>query len=110
MAPATQWLKKHIHTLEHLAKCSPNTCKHLIDSGSDDLVLTLSELCQNLLVGNIPFSPPQMVKLKKAAATLRLVAKRTTSTKQKRAALVQTGGFFIPALIGMALPLIKSIL
>ena len=106
---ATKQLKKHFHTLNHLRKTSPEMCGHLIDSGGDDLIRTLSEICQNLLVGNIPLSQSQLAKLRKSAHTLRLVSKKSTPLKRKRAVLVQEGGFFLPALIGMALPLIKSI-
>ena len=107
---ATKRLKTHYGTLKHMTKCTPETCCNLINSGSDDLVLTLSEICENLLVGNIPLTEEQVDKLRDSADVLRLVAKKATSTKRKRTALTQEGGFIIPALIGMALPLIKSIL
>ena len=103
-------LGRHYGTLKHLAKCSPKDCSHLIGSGSDDLIATLSEICQNLLEGNIPLSDKQLDSLRESADVLREVSKKSTPIKRKRSVLVQEGGFLIPALIGMALPLIKSIL
>ena len=107
---ATHRLRRHYGTLEHLAKCSPEDCEHLIGSGSDDLITTLSEICHNLLEGNIPLTENQLESLRESADVLRAVSKKATSIKRKRDVLVQRGGFLIPALIGMALPLIKSIL
>ena len=88
----------------------PADCTHLICSGSDDLITTLSEICQNLLEGNIPLSGKQLESLRESADVLRVVCKKATSIKRKRSVLVQKGVFLILALIGMALPLIKSIL
>ena len=93
-----------------MAKCSAEDCKHLVNSGSDDLITTLSEICQNLLAGNIPLSEAQLESLQESADVLRTVANKSTPIKRKRTVLVQEGGFLIPALIGIALPLIKSIL
>ena len=107
---ASHLLERHFGTLKHLAKCSPKDCSHLIGSGSDDLIAALSEICHNLLVGNIPLSDKQLDKLRESADVLREVGKKSTPIKKKRRVLVQEGGFLIPALIGMALPLIKSIL
>ena len=60
---ATLRLRKHFGTLKHMAKCSAEDCKHLVNSGSDDLIMTLSEICQNLLTGNIPLSEAQLESL-----------------------------------------------
>lgn len=107
---STRRLRRHYGTLRHMANCSPQTCSHLISSGSDELITTLSEICQNLLEGNIPLSDAQLESLRECADVLRTVCKKATSIKKKRSVLVQQGGFLIPALIGLALPLIKSIL
>ena len=103
-------LERHFGTLKHLAKCSPEDCEHLIGSVSDDLITALSEIYQNLLEGNIPLSDKQLDSLRESADVLKEVSKKSSSIKRKRSVLVQQGGFLIPALIGMALPLIKSIL
>lgn len=107
---ATRRLRRHYGTLKHMAKCSPEECRHLIGSGSDDFITTLSEICQNLLEGNIPLSEDQVESLRKCADVLRTVSKKATSIKKKRTVLVQDGGFLFPGLIGLAIPLIKSIL
>ena len=107
---ATLRLKRHYGTLKHLAECSPEDCEAIIGSGSDDLITTLSEICHNLLEGNIPLTEGQLESLRQSADILRAVSKKVTSTKTKRKVMIQKGGFLIPALIGMAMPLIKSIL
>ena len=106
----TERLRRHYGTLRHLAKCSAEDCRHLMSSASDDLITTLSEICHNLLVGNIPLTEKQLETLRESADVLREVSKKATSIKKKREVLVQEGGFLIPALLGVAVPLIKSIL
>lgn len=105
-------VRKHFKTLEHLTTVPNLTARCLLESGGDDLIEAIGELCRNLLKGNIPLTQEEKTRLMTHARTIRLIARKKTSSKTKRNLIVsQTGsGFFIPGLIGMVLPLIKSVL
>lgn len=105
-------IRKHFKTLEHLSTVASPTARCLLESSGDDLIEAIGELCRNLLTGNIPLTQDEKTRLISHSKLIRLIARKKASSKTKRNLMVsQTGtGFFIPTLIGMVLPLIKSVL
>jgi hypothetical protein len=71
----------------------------------NDIIRLLSEICLNLLRGNVKLSPGQIHRLKRHKQILRSLATRNISVKEKRRKLIQRGGF-----LPLVLPVIASTL
>lgn len=93
-------LKKHYHFLNYISKCSPKERKALLGTADKSQIACLSEICLNVLAGNVPTN---VKKLRKYKTTIRQLAKRSTCVKRKKKLLSgQTGGFLplvIPAIV-----------
>ena len=104
----SQRLKRNYHALRLLEGGDAQLRKAVISASSDDLVKSLSELALNTLAGNIELSQWQKRKLAPHRKQVRLLAKKSSSTKTKRNLLKQKGGF-IPLLIAPAVSLLASL-
>ena len=74
-------VKKHYNTLEHLSTVSPEVAQCLLESGGDDLIEAVGELCRNLLKGNVPLSETQKAPFLRHSQCIRLIAKKKTSPR-----------------------------
>lgn len=101
--PKSSLVVKHKDYLNLLSKSKDkNRRNKLIDAANNNEIRAISECVMNIIEGNVHISKPQLKQLKQHKKVLRLIAKRCSSTKQKRSALKQKGGF-LPALLPMAL-------
>ena len=102
-------VRNNFQLLEYLKSLRPSQQKSFIDGASRDVIYTLSELCDNLLAGNVSLQPKEITKLKKFQDEIRFVHRRKPSLKQKKHVL--TRGGFLGAVLSVAIPaLLSSIL
>lgn len=104
-------IKRHAKALHYLASCDSNISKSVIKASKPDLICCLSEICHNLLRGNIPLTTKEKTKLTRYKKEIRGVAdKKLTQQSKKR--LIQKGGFLsalLAPLVSLVGPLVKSI-
>jgi len=93
-------MKKNFALLHALETVNPRTRRAILSTSPRQLILCLSEICANLLAGNIELSPTERTKLRRYKTLLRTIASRTLTLDDKRSVLIQKGkGFFAPLLI-----------
>ena len=103
-------LKKNLKILQHLAHCTGEECSHMIPAVKDDVIRVLAQICVNVMNKNLPLNPSEAVRiLSPFKKELKAICKKKTSIKTKRKILQQKGGF-LPALLGLAIPLIQGLL
>ena len=100
-------LKKNYHFLNILSRSSPGQKRSLLRTANKDQILSLCEICLNVLSGNIP-SPVN--KLRKYRNALRKVAKKTTKLSQKRKIFINQSGGFLPIILRAIGPIFASLL
>lgn len=91
-------LKVHKHSLHILRKCKSCLRKKIIQSGSNDLIKCLCEICENVLNGNVPISKNCKIRLQKHKKTLRNIVLPKVKLQTKRKIFMQKGGF-LPTLL-----------
>lgn len=102
-------IKKHAKVLHFLANCDKRHSNAIINEAEPDLINCFSEICHNILQGNVRLSGHQKSKLKKYKTHLRRVAGRNATAKTKKK-IIQTGGF-LPMLLGsLVKPLLQPLL
>ena len=103
-------LRKHYHLLRHIAKCSSKDCEHVIKGVSDEVIKLMSQICVNVMNKSLTHNANDAVRrLTPYKKQLRAVTKGKTSVASKRKHFEQKGGF-IGALLGIAIPVISSII
>ena len=85
--------KRQTAILHTLQQSRPRERKSILASVDNDIIRLLSEICFNLLRGNVRLSTHQMLRLKRHKQKLRTLAKRTIPITEKRRQLAQRGGF-----------------
>ena len=96
MAPS---VKTHRAVLQVLQSAKPNLRKAILRESDKALVYAICEICDNLLLGNIPLATAQKSKLKRYRNDLRRLAQKGEGWKAKKEHLVQKGGAFLPLLL-----------
>lgn len=106
-------LRKNAQILCMLHKFEPKAQQAIIDGAPKCLLDCISEICVNILKGNVTLSAAQKSKLSQFKDSLRKLSKKSTKTSEKRRR-IQKGGFLgalLAPLLGSILkPLAKSIL
>ena len=102
-------LRRNLALLKMLATASPQQRKAILCSASDDLVAAISEIALNTLKGNVPISERQFRLLKKKRQLIKRLSNKRASIVSKKKLVKQSGGF-IGSLLGIAIPLITSLL
>ena len=97
-------IKKQAKTLKFLTETDHATAKAIIKTARPDLVNCFTEICYNVLNGNINLSPAYKKKLAKNKKTIRAIAKKSTKASSRRNH-IQKGGF-----LPLILPLVKTLL
>lgn len=92
-------VQKNRAVLEVLEKAKAPLRKAIIQHSDREIIYTLCEICDNLLCGNVPLTPPQKTKLKKYQTQIRQLAQRGGGLKAKKAVLLQRGGYLLPVLL-----------
>ena len=83
-AMASKRVTHHFGVLEYLKDLNKKEQKKFIQNASHDFLITISEICLNLLKGNIELSPSDLEKLRKYKSQIITLSKRKSSTKQRR--------------------------
>jgi len=101
-------LQRHLHLLRVLEKADQKLRAKLIRSSDEDLVRCICECALNTLKGNVPLTPAEKRKLSPHKGTIRKLAVRHPSVKQKRSLLLQKGGAFLPLLLAPVISALVS--
>jgi hypothetical protein len=107
MAPA---VKTHQALLNALQTARPKLRKAIIRESDKALIYAICEICENLLLGNIPLTEDQKKKLKKYRAQLHSIAQRGEGWKRKKDVVLQRGGAFLPLLLSVVSSILPSLL
>ena len=100
-------IKRNWDWLKVIKQANPVQRKAILATASDDLILAICEIVDNVLHGTVKLNPKQRSAVNKYKNILRITAdKKVTKTKKKKA-LIQKGGF-LPIVLGPALALIAS--
>jgi hypothetical protein len=106
-------VRKHRAFLTYAASLGRKDQKKLFRNASSDEVKAICEICSNIKNGRLPVNKSQFARLCLYKQQIRCMSDKKTSIKSKRKILngssKQTGGF-IGALLGIALPLLASII
>lgn len=98
-------IKKYADTLKYLSKCDKHTGKSIIKSANPELINCISDICHNILRGNLKLTTSQKQKLMKYKNNIRKIANKKSTQKSKKE-LIQKGGF-LASILG---PLVGSLL
>lgn len=98
-------LKKHAKTLKFLSETDHETAKAIVKTARPDLVNCFTEICYNVLNGNVNLTPSYKRRLIKHKKSLRAIAKKGNKISVKRTH-IQKGGFLsaLLPLVGTLLP------
>ena len=107
MAPA---VKTHRALLHALQSARPNLRKAILKESDRALIYAICEICENLLLGNIPLTEVQKKKLKSYRTQLRRLAQRGEGWKKKKDVALQRGGAFLPLLLSVVSSILPSLL
>ena len=100
-------IKRNWDWLKVIKQATPTQRKAILATASDDLILAICEIADNVLDGPIKLSPKQKSSLNKYKNALRDTADKKVSKTKKKNILIQKGGF-LPIVLGPALSLIAS--
>ena len=98
-------MKRLAENFHFIRKCKDARCnkrfRHVIKNANPEEIRTLSETAKNLLLGNIPMTPRQKLKLKPHKKKIKYLALKKNSISRKKR-MLQRGGFWIPLLATLA--------
>ena len=104
----SQLIKRQLDTLRFLNRTKPSVVKSVIQNCDKDLLDAICECSLNILKGKVPLKPSEHKLLNRYKNYLRVLIKKSTSQKKKRAFL-QKGGF-LQALLTPVLTLLDRII
>lgn len=102
-------LKRNWDLLKVLKAAHPKQRKALIMTSTDDLILAICEIVDNVLRGTVKLTSKQKVQLKKYKSVLRNTANHKVTKSRKRRIIAQKGGF-LPLILAPALTLIAGLI
>lgn len=107
-------LRRHLTLLKVLASSSPSQRKQLLKEVSSEDIKILSEVCSNILRGNIPLSSSLYEELKKHKHIIRHIAYKTkhkNPERLKRYLRLQKGGLIpiLPLLLSGLTSLVSGV-
>lgn len=100
-------LKQNYHFLNILSRSSPAQKKALLRTANKGQILSLCEICLNVLSGNVPVP---VKKLRKYRNVLRRVAKKSTKLAHKKKLFINQTGGFLPIVLRAIGPVLASLL
>ena len=103
-------IKANFKFIRLLSDSSPLSRRKLLQKVSNKDLKAISELCLNLIRGNIKLNKRQRAKFERYKKSIGLLANRRISLKKKKQVINQKGsaGFLLP-LASIALPLLAEI-
>ena len=102
-------VKRQFDTLKVLSKAPKKLRVAVINNATLDLILALTEVIHNVLVGTVKLTPAQIKRLHKYHRTLIEITKKSTPLKKKKALITQHGGFLL-TLLPPALAVLSAII
>ena len=103
-------IARNLKLLKALRGAQPAQRKKIINDAPVDFILTLCEIAHNVLKGRIPLNGKQYRQFHSKKKWLKAVAKKTGCRDKRRKRLLCQRGGFLPALLGVALPFLSSLL
>lgn len=102
-------LKRNWHLLKVLSQFKkPIQRKAILLTNSDDLILAICEIVDNVLRGTVQLKARDRKKLQQYKKVMRELANRKIAKKDKKSILLQKGGF-LPLVLAPALSLVASL-
>ena len=102
-------LKRNWHLLKVLSQFKkPIQRKAILLTNSDDLILAICEIVDNVLRGTVQLKARDRKKLQQYKKVMRELANRKIAKKAKKSILLQKGGF-LPLVLAPALSLVASL-
>ena len=101
-------LRENASFLDLVRTAEQRQCKKLICTSCKNQIDVLSELCWNIVHGNVNLTPSQVGDLRKHRSLVYRVADKRNPWRSKKRWIQQVGGF-PPLLAAIAAPLIASI-
>lgn len=99
-------MSKSVHThreyLRALCKLKPYYRNILVKAADADAIKCICECIFNVLKGSVPITEKEKLKLRKHKKVLRELIKKG-DLKKKRKIIIQTGGAFLPIVLGSLL-------
>jgi hypothetical protein len=95
--------------LKILFKAKPKARQAILQNADPSLIRSICECCYNVLQGNVPLNNIEKNKLKKYKTTLRYLAGKQGSLKQRKKH-IQKGGFLTALLAPIIGGLLSSII
>ncbi len=89
-------LCKNLSLLKLLYKASPKQRCIILQSASDQLILSLCEIALNVLRGTIPLNSAQFWRLKKRKEEIKYTASKKINVVRKKRMINQRGVFSYP--------------
>ena len=103
-------LKKHLPLLRHMAKCNAKECRYIATGLSSEVLRVIAQIAINVMNKNLPIDEKQAVeRLARYKSQLRSGTQPKTSLLKKRK-VIEREGCFLGALLGLAVPLISSLI
>lgn len=82
--------------------------KAMLKNANPELIKTISEICYNVLNGNLKLSEKTRTKLGKYKKAMRVIGCPHKSVSSKQRVIVQHGNGLLPILLNTLLPLVVS--
>lgn len=95
----SQCVVSQLPVLERLAKAKPKERKKILEKANSTLIQSIVECIENVLGGNVKLKKACLKKLKKFKIILRKINAAGRKLAQKKKAIIQTGGAFLPVLL-----------
>ena len=102
-------VKRNLKSIKELSTAPRHIRAVIIDNATRDLILALTEIIHNVLIGTVKLTPREIKRLQKFHRTLIYVSEKKTPFKKKKRLIRQHGGFLM-TLLPPALAVIASIL
>jgi hypothetical protein len=105
-------LKRYYPMLLAFTKGSDSIKKHILKNAPRDFLATISDICFNIINGNVKMSPTNKKNLVKHKDNLRKLARKSLPIRNKKNFIIQNGGALsalIPA-ISIVTSLIANII
>lgn len=99
-------VQRHVHLLHLLSSATPQQRKAILKTATNEQIKSLCEVCQNLLIGNIPINTKKLRSHRKIIR--QLADKKIPVSKKKRLFMNQRGGF-LPLVLPAVLSLLSGI-
>ena len=94
--------------LNVLRSVKPHQRKAILLTSTDDLLLAICEIVDNVLRGTVKLNASQRKKLQRYKKVMREMASKSMSKKKKKNAVSQHGGF-LPLILAPALGVLGSL-